>query len=104
MRQALRDRLRCKEIGVEGADRFRHPDDDLPSDFHAKRTDYSLALKQPMEVERFIDDLQQPMGQALTQCDANLPSTPKVRLRTYGQNRMVVTPLEPQAEPAQWNR
>jgi len=59
--QALRDRLRCKEIWVEGADRFRNPDDDLPSDFNAKRTDYYLALKQPMDVERFIDDLQQTM-------------------------------------------
>ena len=38
--QALRDRLRCKEIWVEGADRFRHPDEDLPSDFSARRSDY----------------------------------------------------------------
>jgi len=44
------------------------------------------------------------MGQALTQFDANLPSNPQVRLRTYGKNRIVVTPLEPQAEPAQLNR
>jgi len=102
--QALRDGLRCKEIWVEGADRFRNPDDDLPSDFNAKRTDYYLALKQPMDAERFIDDLQQTMGQALTQFDANLPSNPKVRLRTYGKNRIVVTPLEPQAEPAQLHR
>ena len=99
--QALRDRLRCKEIWVDGADRFRNPDDDLPSDFSDKRTDYYSALKQPMDVERFIDDLQQAMGKALTQFDANLPTNPKVRLRTYGKNRLVVTPLEPQAEPVQ---
>jgi hypothetical protein len=74
--QALRDRLRCKEIWVEEADRFRNPDDDLPSDFNAKRTDYYAALKQPMDAERCIDDLQPTMGQALTQCDANLPSNP----------------------------
>ena len=102
--QALRDRLRCKEIWVDGADRFRNPDDDLPSDFSDKRTDYYSALKQPMDVERFIDDLQQAMGKALTQFDANLPTNPKVRLRTYGKNRLVVTPLEPQAEPVQLNR
>ena len=31
--QALRERLRCKEIWVEGADRYRNPDEDLPADF-----------------------------------------------------------------------
>lgn len=102
--QALRERLRCKEIWVEGADRFRNPDDDLPSDFSAKRTDYYAALKLPMDAERFIDDLQKTMRQALTQLDATLPSNPKVRLRTYGKNRIVVTPLDPQAEPAQLQR
>lgn len=34
---ALRDRLRCKEIWVVGADKWRNPDDDLPADFEAKR-------------------------------------------------------------------
>jgi TnpA family transposase len=102
--QALRERLRCKEIWGDGADRFRNPDDDLPSDFSTKRPDYYAALKQPMDAERFIDDLQQAMGQALTQFDAHLPTNPKVRLRTYGKNRLVVTPLDPQAEPAQLHR
>ena len=31
--QALRERLRCKEIWVAGADRYRNPDEDLPADF-----------------------------------------------------------------------
>lgn len=31
--QVLRERLRCKEIWVEGADRYCNPDDDLPQDF-----------------------------------------------------------------------
>ena len=35
--QALRERLRCKEIWVEGADRYRNPEDDLPKDFDDKR-------------------------------------------------------------------
>ena len=42
--QALRDRLRCKEIWVEGADRFRHPDDDLPADFSAGSAKKSGAI------------------------------------------------------------
>ena len=35
--QALRERLRSKEIWVVGADRFRNPDEDLPADFEANR-------------------------------------------------------------------
>lgn len=33
--QALRERLRCKEIWVVGADKWRNPDEDLPHDFEA---------------------------------------------------------------------
>ena len=102
--QTLRDRLRCKEIWVEGADHFRHPDEDLPSDFSARRSDYYAALNQPMDAGQFIGDLQQAMEQALSQFDANLPGNPKVRLRAYGKNRLVVTPYEAQAEPVQLQR
>lgn len=35
--QALRERLRCKEIWVVGADTWRNPDEDLPHDFEAHR-------------------------------------------------------------------
>ena len=35
--EALRERLRCKEIWVVGANRYRNPDEDLPTDFEAKR-------------------------------------------------------------------
>lgn len=102
--QALRERLRCKEIWVAGADRFRNPDDDLPADFSVKRPDYYATLKQPLDAERFIADVRQAMEHALTRVDANLLANPKVRLRPYGKNRIVVTPLEPQAEPAQLQR
>ena len=51
--QALRERLRCKEIWVVGADRFRNPDDDLPADFEASAGRLLRALKQPREAEPF---------------------------------------------------
>lgn len=35
--QALRDRLRYKEIWVLGANRYRNPDEDLPADFEVRR-------------------------------------------------------------------
>ena len=35
--QTLRERLRCKEVWVAGANRFRNPDEDLPADFAQRR-------------------------------------------------------------------
>jgi len=42
--QALREQLRCKEIWVEGADRYRNPDEDLPADFETQRDEHYAAL------------------------------------------------------------
>ena len=44
--QAVRDRLRCKEIWIDGAARWRNPDDDLPADFDDRRDDYYRQLGQ----------------------------------------------------------
>jgi hypothetical protein len=38
--QALRAQLRCKEIWVVGANRYRNPDEDLPADFETERAPY----------------------------------------------------------------
>ena len=46
--QTLRERLRCKEVWVAGADRFRNPDEDLPADFAARRTACYERLGLPM--------------------------------------------------------
>ncbi len=35
---ALRDKLRCKEVWVVGANRYRNPNDDVPADFETQRT------------------------------------------------------------------
>ena len=52
--EALREKLRCKEVWVVGADRYRNPDEDLPADFEAQRIPYYQALKLPLEADRFI--------------------------------------------------
>lgn len=38
--QALRERLRCKEVWIDGANRYRNPDQDVPQDFTDKRAEY----------------------------------------------------------------
>ena len=48
--QALRDKLRCKEIWAVGANRYRNPDDDLPKDFEERREENYKALNQPPNI------------------------------------------------------
>lgn len=99
--QALREGLRCKEIWVEGADRYRNPDADLPADFEIRRDEYYQALSQSRDPDQLIKRLRQMMRTALVALDEGLPQNLKVRLRVGGQHRLVVTPLDPQPEPTQ---
>jgi hypothetical protein len=47
--RALRERLRCKEIWVEGGDRWCNPDQNLPTDFDTRRTSYYRELSAPLD-------------------------------------------------------
>ena len=49
MLQALRDQLRCKEIWVVGADRYRNPEDDVPADFEEQKIGCYAALHLPRD-------------------------------------------------------
>jgi len=100
MLQTLRERLRCKEIWVEGANRYRNPDADVPQDFAEKRISYYQQLDQPLAVDTFIAKLQGAMHTALDHFNHTLPYNPKVSLRSAGQKRIKVTPLDAQPEPA----
>ncbi len=97
--EALRERLRCKEIWVVGANRYGNPDDDLPTDFETNREAYYQALKLPMDAERFIADLQTEMDAALTTFDAGLKQNRCVRLSNKAGGWITLTPLDAQPEP-----
>ncbi|MCC5466284.1 transposase, partial [Pelosinus baikalensis] len=80
--QALRDKLRCKEIWVAGASRYRNPDEDLPTDFEERREENYKALKQPLDSEEFISTIKQNMINALTMLDTSMPKNTKVKILT----------------------
>ena len=86
------------------AERYRNPDEDLPSDFGARREAYYDALGHPEDVELFIAGLQQAMKQALTTLDQRLPKNPHVTLRTTGKNRIGLAPLDAQPDPPNLQR
>ncbi len=102
--QALRDRLRCKEVWVKGADRYRNPDEDLPADFEMRREENYKALNQPMDAESFINALKQEMTEGLERLNVGLPQNPKVRITDKGNGWITLSPLEPQAEPSNLTR
>ncbi len=97
--QALRAQLRCKEIWVVGADRYRNPDEDLPADFDEQRSAYYEALKLPSDAGTFITGIQKEMKDALSALDRSILKNPHVRIITGGGGHIKVAKLEPQAEP-----
>ncbi|MEV4019522.1 hypothetical protein AB0J35_54460 [Nonomuraea angiospora] len=57
--QTLREKLRCKEIWVVGADRWRDPDDDLP-----RFAEFGVVLGPPPQA--FVDQLRGEMDAELS--------------------------------------
>ena len=97
--QSLREALRCKEIWVVGANRFCNPDHDLPGDFQERRDVCYNRLSLPLDAGAFIDRLRTEMKAELAAFNRSLPSNPTVRLDPRRKHPIIVTPLEPQAEP-----
>lgn len=63
--QTLRDKLRTKEIWIEGAKRYCDPDQDLPADFDARKEHYFDILKQPLDATQFVRSLRNDLREAL---------------------------------------
>jgi Domain of unknown function (DUF4158) len=100
----VRDKLRCKELWIAGADRLRNPDDDVPADFAARREAYYQALRLPLDPAAFIATLQGQLGAALQALDADLPTNPAVTLLRKSGGWIKLSPLEPQPEPPHLER
>jgi TnpA family transposase len=96
---ALRERVRCKEIWVPGAQRYRNPEDDLPTDFADQRTSYYQALDKPLDPDTFITGLQRQMQQALQRLDAGMPHNPGVKILQRPQGWIQVAKMARQPDP-----
>jgi len=97
--EALREQLRCKEIWVIGANRYRNPDEDLPADFELKREEYYKALNLPLDADRFITVLQTEMCEALNAFDGGLKKNCSVRIGPKGGGWITLAPLDAQPDP-----
>ena len=102
--QALRDGLRCKEIWVVGASRYRNPEQDLPTDFEQHKQVYYQALSQPTDVEEFINSLQQQMQSTLAQLDQGMSKNPTVKILLKNNGWIRVSPFDAVPEPLNLRR
>jgi len=97
--QALREKLRSRAIWVEGGRRYGNPEQDLPPDFEVHRQVYYQELKQPLEANTFVEQLQQTMRTALSTLDRGLLKNPGVRILERKNGWISVSPLTAQPEP-----
>ncbi len=98
--QALRERLRCKEIWVVGAHEWRNPDDDLPADFDAHRAEHYQMLHKPLDAGVFVAGLRDELRSELAVLNDTLPDLPWLEITDRRSGAIHLTPLGPQAEPA----
>ncbi len=96
---ALRDQVRCKEIHVAGADRYRDPDDDVPTDFEAQRSVYYAALGLPSDPDVFIAKLRDEMRSELQTFNDGLGRNDAVTISSKAGGWIGLSPLEAQPEP-----
>jgi hypothetical protein len=101
---ALRERLRCKEIWVEGADKWRNPNADLPADFETRRLEHYRALAKRLDPAEFIEPLQAQMREELLALQQALPSCDWLRITDKRGGQITLSPLEEAPEPRNLRR
>ncbi len=102
--QALRERLRCKEIWLVGAGRWRDPDEDLPKDFEARLPEHYASLRKPLDPGEFTGALREEMTAALAGLDEALPDLDWVEIAERAAGAIRLTPLEAAPGPRNLRR
>jgi TnpA family transposase len=97
--QALREQLRCKEIWVIGADKWRNPAQDLPLDFEQHRSEHYRALRKPLDPTAFIGELREEMRTELDALQAVLPECSWLEITERRQGAIKLAPLPAVTEP-----
>ncbi|MFF3123686.1 Tn3 family transposase [Streptomyces sp. NPDC057908] len=102
--QALRDQLKCKEIWVVGADKWRNPDEDLPQDFEARRAENYRDLRKPLDAAVFVDELREQMTAELTLLNDKMPKLSWLDIAERKSGAIRLTAAEAQPEPRNLRR
>ena len=97
--ETLRSQLRCKSIWIEGAYRYRNPDEDLPQDWNTRREYYYQLLKLPLSAADFVQTLKGSLHRHLQDLNDTILSDDQVKILDKNGGHIKLTPSEPQAEP-----
>lgn len=97
--ELLREKLRCKQIWIEGAYRYRNPDDDLPTDWENCREACYLQLGLPLKASDFIKKLKSELHRNLQNLNDTMPYNNKVKILDKNGGHIKITPLTAQADP-----
>ncbi|KPI20517.1 transposase Tn3 family protein [Actinobacteria bacterium OK006] len=104
--QALRDQLKCKEIWLVGADKWRNLDEDLPQDFEARRVENYRELRKPLDAAVFVDELREQMTTELPLLNDRMLklSWLDIAERKSGAIRLTAAEAKPEPEPRNLRR
>ncbi|MBA3537620.1 MAG: Tn3 family transposase [Tatlockia sp.] len=80
----LRDKLRVKEIWVQGAYQYRNPEEDLPQDFSEKKDYYYNLLNKTKVAKLFTRYIKQQLHRHLNDFDSGLPKNNTVQILKKG--------------------
>ncbi|WP_103382797.1 Tn3 family transposase [Pseudonocardia dioxanivorans] len=97
--QALRERLRCKDIWVAGADRWRNPDADLPADFDSRRVEHYRELRKPLDPTAFVAEVRDELGAELDALETALPGLGWLEVAERASGAIRLAPLDAAPEP-----
>ena len=97
--ECLREKLRCKLIWIEGAYRYRNPDDDLPIDWETTREARYLQLGLPLNGADFVKKLKNKLHLNLQNLNDTILHNKKVKIEDKNGGHIKVTPLKAQAPP-----
>lgn len=97
---ALRDKLRCKEMWVANAYRYRDPQEDIHKDFYERKEYYFNEVKQQMQGSVFIENLKSKMNKWLSILNNGFNRNDKVTIELRkGSVRIKLIKSKPQALP-----
>ena len=105
--QSLREKLRCKEIWVAGAEKWRNPDLDLPADFEAHRAENYAQLRKPLGPRRFTGELREELDAEMSALNDALGGKGLAWLKIAERRNagaIHLTPLDAAPEPRNLRR
>jgi TnpA family transposase len=102
--QTLEKQLSCKRIWVEGAYRYRDPNDDLPKDFEENRPYYYGLLGLPLNANEFTAPRKKELHENLKLLNDTILNNQKVSILDKDGGHIKISPYAPQAPPTNINK